>query len=63
MGFLSDLHNDDPDLDERMADGFQSILYLGDPENFATKTPTMMDLRDRSERGSQFERGAGPARY
>ena len=45
MGFLSDLRNDDPELAERIADGLESILYLGDPENSVTTTPTTMDSR------------------
>ena len=33
MEFLSNLRNDDPELAERIADGLESILYLGDPEH------------------------------
>ena len=46
MGFLSDLRNDDPELAERIADGFESILYLGDPGKSVTTTPTTMDSRE-----------------
>ena len=46
MGFLSDLRNEDPELAERSADGLESILYLGDPENSVTKTPTATDSRE-----------------
>ena len=46
MGFLSDLRNEDPELAERIADGLESILYLGDPGNFVTTTPTTMDSRE-----------------
>ena len=46
MGFLSDLRNDDPELAERIADGLESILYLGDPVNCVTMTPTTMDSRE-----------------
>ena len=46
MGFLSDLRNDDPELAKRIADGLGSILYLGDPGNPVTTTPTTMDSRE-----------------
>ena len=46
MGFLSDLRNDDPELAERIADGLESILYLGDPGKSVTTTPTTMDSRE-----------------
>ena len=46
MGFLSDLPNDDPEPAERIADGLESILYLEDPRNFVTTTPTTMDSRE-----------------
>ena len=42
MKFLSELCNDDP---ERIADGLQSILYLGDPGNSVT-TPRTMESRE-----------------
>ena len=64
MGFLSDLRNDDPELAESVADGFESILYLGAPGNSVTTTPTTLDSQgDRSERGSRYERDTGPTRY
>ena len=46
MGFLLDLRNDDPELDERIADRLESILYHGDPGNSVTTTPTTMDSRE-----------------
>ena len=46
MGFLSDVRNDDPELTERIADVLESILYLGDPGNSVTTTPTTMDSRE-----------------
>ena len=46
MGFLSDLRNDDPELAESIADGIESILYLGDPGNSVTTTLTTMDSRE-----------------
>ena len=46
MGFLSDLRNDDAELVERIADGLESILCLGDPGKSLTTTPTTMDSRE-----------------
>ena len=46
MGFLSDLRNDDLELAERIAEGFESILYLGDHGKSVTTTPTTMDSRE-----------------
>ena len=46
MGFLSDPGNDDPELAERIADGLESILYLGDPGNSVTTIPTTMDSQE-----------------
>ena len=46
MGFLSDVRNDGPELAGRIADGLESILYLGDPGNSVTTTPTTLDSRE-----------------
>ena len=46
MRFISDLRNDDPELTERIADGLESILYLGDPGKSVTTKPTTMDSRE-----------------